>query len=100
MILRSHHNGALVVTGKGTGKDALDSRELNASDFLKSQHVELGTLNIAQLIPEIAPVHVGALGLFLDLSALVDGECEDILVSLLTDDGNVPLQDRDVSTGR
>lgn len=79
------------VARESTGKNSLDSREFGMSALSESHAVEMGALSVANFGPEVAPVHVSMLGLFMENSSLRQRKREDVAVGLFTNDGNVPL---------
>lgn len=72
-------------------EDALHGRELGVSDLGQRHLVKWRPEAVAQLGPEIAPVHVCLLALFLQIGAARVRLAEHVAIRLLANDGNVPL---------
>lgn len=76
-----------------TAEDLLDNAELPLSNVMQSHVVQRLGIGKVQLKPEMAPVVVCARGQSLDVLTLAKGEvCVDVVLGLLHDDANIPLQ--------
>lgn len=63
-------------------------------DLCQRHPVELGTEAVAQLGPEVAPVHVRLLALFLELASHGVRAREHLALRLLSNNGDVPLMQK------
>lgn len=83
--------GSRLVAGESAGEDALNRRELGVRNLSQRHLVKLRPKAVSELGPKVSPVHVRLLALFLELGAAGVRAGEHVAVSLLADDGDVPL---------
>lgn len=86
-----HNNHVALDLSKGTRENTLHSRKLHVSRLRQRHVIELWSQNISYFGPKIAPVHVCLLSTLLKPSTISERQGEDVLVSLLTNDCNIPL---------
>lgn len=76
---------------KGSCQDPFHGRELRISCLTQSHVVKLGAHWKRDFSPEVAPVHISLVALFLKLGPLFQGKGKNVAVRLLPDNSNVPL---------
>ena len=85
------------MAGQGTREDALNRRKLCLGDLSQRHTVKLHPKVVSDLGPEVSPVHVRLLALFLELGPGGMRASEHIAVSLFADNGDIPLYKQELN---
>lgn len=80
-----------LVGREGALHDALDRRQLEVRGSGQSHVIKLGAHLVRQLRPDQPPVRARLVAELINVAALLDGARQVVAVSLLANDGDVPL---------